>query len=302
MWDCRSGCAVSEHQQLCPDENCCTSGSLLVTKLKYGLPSFHGAKRPCVKTASTSSIRSIVARPSTSVTVNCLPECGQVVRLKVALFNVTVDCSYVGRNVYDISKAGFLHRNKFIQLIPSPSTQMCEGELCYAENDVIKRYLDLPETRTLLGVEFPLNFSACSSTVGQSFNAHMDKWVVPTQYYVSGLLDRGIRILIYAGTYDWQCNWVANKLWVDELEWSGKESYTAQEWREWVVAGKKVGEVKRADLLTFATIRGAGHMISLFLFASLSRMTDIISCPHVPHDKPAESLAMVRRWLAGKDL
>ncbi|KAG6916576.1 hypothetical protein DXG01_006347 [Tephrocybe rancida] len=148
-----------------------------------------------------------------------------------------------GRNVYDISKP-------------------CEGELCYAENGAIKRYLDLPETRSLLGVEAPSNFSACSEAVGRGFNAHMDKWAVPTQHYVSNLLDRGIRILIYAGTYDWQCNWVANKLWVDKLEWSGSEDYKAQEWRNWIVGGKAVGEVKTTDLLTFATIRGAGHMMS----------------------------------------
>ncbi|RDB19542.1 Carboxypeptidase Y A [Hypsizygus marmoreus] len=152
-----------------------------------------------------------------------------------------------GRNVYDISKP-------------------CEGELCYAESAVIKHYLDLPETRSLLGVESPGNFSACSSIVGQNFNAHMDKWVVPTQHYVSGLLDRGVRILIYAGTYDWQCNWVANKLWVDELEWSGKDAYRTRDWREWQVEGQKAGEVKTTDLLTFATIRGAGHMMSVSLY------------------------------------
>ncbi|KAF8075840.1 peptidase S10 serine carboxypeptidase [Lyophyllum atratum] len=163
-----------------------------------------------------------------------------------------------GRNVYDISKP-------------------CEGELCYAENDAIKQYLDLPATRSLLGVESPSSFSACSSTVGEGFATHMDKWIAPTQYYVSNLLDRGIRVLIYAGTYDWQCNWVANKLWVEKLEWKGSEEYRAQEWRNWKVGGKTVGEVKSTGLLTFATIREAGHM--------------------VPHDKPAESLAMVRRWL-----
>ncbi|KIM42877.1 hypothetical protein M413DRAFT_444511 [Hebeloma cylindrosporum] len=168
-----------------------------------------------------------------------------------------------GKNVYDISKP-------------------CEGNLCYRESDVIKSYLDLPEIRELLGVETPYNFSSCSFTVGQGFNAHMDKWAVHTQDYVANLLDRGVRVLIYAGTYDWQCNWVANKLWVDKLEWSGSSAYAAAGWRDWFLGGKKVGEVKETPLLTFATIRGAGHM--------------------VPHDKPAESLAMVSRWLLRKNL
>lgn len=169
-----------------------------------------------------------------------------------------------GRNVYDISK-------------------MCEGDsLCYLENGVITNYLNRPEIRDILGVETPNNFTACSREVGGNFNAHMDKYAVPAQFYVAGLLERGVRVLIYAGTYDWQCNWVANKLWVDRLEWTGKEAYTAQKWRDWEVDGKKAGETKGAGVLTFATIRGAGHM--------------------VPHDKPAESFAMVSRWLAGKEL
>ncbi|EGO27192.1 hypothetical protein SERLADRAFT_413693 [Serpula lacrymans var. lacrymans S7.9] len=169
-----------------------------------------------------------------------------------------------GRNPYDISK-------------------MCEGDdLCYTEQGAIGNFLDLPSTRELLGVESPGNFTGCSPEVGRNFNKHMDKWAHPTQYYVAGLLERGIRVLIYAGTYDWQCNWVANKLWVDKLEWSGQQTYLVEEWRNWVVQGQKAGETKKAGNLTFATIRGAGHM--------------------VPHDKPAEAQAMVSRWLAKEDI
>lgn len=138
---------------------------------------------------------------------------------------------------------------------------MCEGDsLCYLENGVITDYLNRPEIRDILGVKTPNNFTACSREVGVNFNAHMDKYSVPAQFYVAGLLERGIRVLIYAGTYDWQCNWVANKLWVDKLDWTGKEAYTADTWRDWIVDGKKAGETKGAGVLTFATILDAGHM------------------------------------------
>lgn len=65
---------------------------------------------------------------------------------------------------------------------------------------------------------------------------------------------------------DWQCNWVANKLWVDKLEWSGMDGYTKEEWKDWGLeeGGVKAGETKTFGPLTFATIRGAGHMISPF--------------------------------------
>lgn len=125
----------------------------------------------------------------------------------------------------------------------------------------------MPETRELLGIENPNNFSACSSEVGRNFHQHMDKYAAPTQNYVAGLLERGIRMLIYLGTYDWQCNASANKLWVEKLEWYGQDVYLSQQWREWVVDGKKAGETKQSGLLTVATVNGAGHMISL-LFQS----------------------------------
>ncbi|KIK54400.1 hypothetical protein GYMLUDRAFT_48762 [Collybiopsis luxurians FD-317 M1] len=169
-----------------------------------------------------------------------------------------------GRNVYDISK-------------------MCVGDdLCYEENTAIKRYLNLPETRALLGVETPKNFTPCSPEVGENFSLHMDKYNTPTHLYVAGLLDRNIRVLIYAGTFDWQCNWLSNKLWVDALEWRDADQYRRAEWRDWNVQGRKAGEVKSTPLLTFATIRGAGHM--------------------VPHDKPEEALAMIQRWLKHESL
>ncbi|KAI9001448.1 peptidase S10 serine carboxypeptidase [Trametes punicea] len=167
-----------------------------------------------------------------------------------------------GRNVYDISKD-------------------CLGNdsLCYLETAVIRDYLNSPSTRSLLGVESPRNFTSCSDDVNHAFNARLDKYAVPAQHHVAGLLERGVRVLIYAGTYDWQCNWVANKLWVDKLEWTGATRYTRAEWREWTVDGHKAGETKSAGVLTFATVRGAGHMMS-----------------------PAEAQAMVSRWLAKEKL
>ncbi len=101
----------------------------------------------------------------------------------------------------------------------------------------------------------------------------MDKYGVRTQYFVAGLLERGIRVLIYAGTYDWQCNWVANKLWVEKLEWTGSDAFRGEEWRSWGIRQDastdefdhlkaEAGITKTGGLLTFATIYGAGHMIS----------------------------------------
>ncbi|KZT24363.1 alpha/beta-hydrolase [Neolentinus lepideus HHB14362 ss-1] len=100
--------------------------------------------------------------------------------------------------------------------------------------------------------------------------------------HVAALLERGVQVLIYTGTYDWICNWVGNERWVMALEWSGKEELAEAEMRGWNVDGKEVGKTRSARTLSWVTIYGAGHM--------------------APYDKPKESLEMVNRWLAGQEL
>ncbi len=151
------------------------------------------------------------------------------------------------------------------------SFQPCLGDLCYLEVGAIKSYLDDPSVRALLGVESPGNFTSCSSDVGRNFNLHLDKYSVPSQFYIAGLLERGVRTLIYSGTHDWQCSWPATRLWLDKLEWTGAVLYKSQTFRDWTVDGHKAGEVRTAGPLTFATVRGAGHMISLLVLSDVDR-------------------------------
>ena len=73
-------------------------------------------------------------------------------------------------------------------------------------------------------------------------------------------------MLLYSGTFDWQCSWPATRLWLEKLEWTGSALYNSQDFRDWDVDGRKAGEVKTAGPLTFATVRGAGHMISRQLY------------------------------------
>ena len=160
-----------------------------------------------------------------------------------------------------------------------------------------------PDVLEKLGATAPVPFTGCSNVVSSEFSFNFDKWSHPTQYYVSNLLDRGIRVLLYAGTYDWQCNWVANKLWSDKLEWSGAEGYAAEQWRDWSAsnATNPAGQTKSWGPLTFATVYAAGHMMSLSVF-HLRNVVLTLHPFYVPFDKPQESFEMVSRWIAGKAL
>jgi cathepsin A (carboxypeptidase C) len=63
--------------------------------------------------------------------------------------------------------------------------------------------LDLPEVRKALGVSPKVGkYYGCSRSVGEDFASHADG-VRYTAPYIEGLLERGIKVLIYVGTYDW---------------------------------------------------------------------------------------------------
>ncbi|KAJ7737094.1 Alpha/Beta hydrolase protein [Mycena metata] len=169
-----------------------------------------------------------------------------------------------GLNVYDISK---------------PCEPTSSGR-CYDEIDEIVKYLNQKDVQALFGVEVP-QYDSCSDKVNMDFGLALDMYVGSTEY-VAALLERGVRVLIYVGTYDFACNWLGNEAWTLALEWSGQTEFRAQELREWTVDGKRAGRTRTAGGLTFATVDGAGHM--------------------VPYDKPKESLEMVNRWIAGEPL
>ncbi|KAJ6593553.1 serine carboxypeptidase [Mycena capillaripes] len=172
---------------------------------------------------------------------------------------------------------------------PYDISRECDGglgeTLCYPVTSLIRSYLDRPDVRGMLGVDASLtsNFSSCSGKVGRAFTEKLDEYR-NTQHYVAALLERGVRVLIYVGTYDWICNWVGNERWTIAMEWSGQNEFSRKELKPWGAEKgiRRIGLARSAKGLTFATVEGAGHM--------------------VPYDKPKEALELVQRWLAGMDI
>ncbi|KAI0047671.1 serine carboxypeptidase [Auriscalpium vulgare] len=178
---------------------------------------------------------------------------------------ITAPYFETGLNYYDISRP-------------------CEDResLCYPVTKTISTYLDRPDVRAALGVDPRVGaFASCSSLVNGAFNAGGDI-LHPTVDHVAGLLERGVRVLIYVGTYDWICNWVGNERWTLAMDWSGKDAFNGEPLRTWTVDGAVAGKTRSTKGLTFATVDAAGHM--------------------VPYDKPKESLALINRWLAQESL
>lgn len=115
-------------------------------------------------------------------------------------------------------------------------------------------------------------WASCDNAVGSNFHLALDQ-VGQTWLYVSQLLERGVRILNYAGesctlcnrvqtltsdqgTYDFICNHVGNEMWMERLEWSGKREFNKQELAEWKVDDEVAGSYKSYKNLSVSRANG----------------------------------------------
>ena len=115
-----------------------------------------------------------------------------------------------------------------------------------------------------IGVDEERNYSTISWDVNTAFWLSGDP-LYQNSHYVAELLERGIRVLIYAGTYDWIANWVGNERWTREMSWSGQEGYLNKPLVDWSVDDHVAGKVRSYGNFTFATIYGAGNLVCWFL-------------------------------------
>lgn len=109
-----------------------------------------------------------------------------------------------------------------------------------------------------------------------------------------------------------------------DLEWSGQAEFNLSPLRDWTVevGGKDVvaGQTRSAGGLTWASVTGAGHMVSEALIEPSRPFADWLTPPYwfcinqliftwssdylmqSSYDKPAQTLAMMQRWLAQNKL
>ena len=123
-------------------------------------------------------------------------------------------------------------------------------------------HLDQKDVRETLGVDPSVGgFKTLNQAVNLAFQLTLDV-LHPTPHWVAMLLERNVRVLIYIGEYDWICNWVGNEAFTLAMEWSGQKDFVAEALNSWMFNNVTAGKVRSFGPLTFATIKGAGHMVS----------------------------------------
>ncbi|XP_058734967.1 serine carboxypeptidase-like, partial [Vicia villosa] len=149
----------------------------------------------------------------------------------------------------------------------------CEGKLCYDFSN-LEKFLNNTAVRKALGVG-NIEFVSCSSEV---HDALVQDLMFNYDQYIPPLLENGIKVLIYAGEFDFIYNWLGNSQWVHAMKWSGKEQFVASKTVPFLVDGKNAGSLNNYGLLSFLKVNGAGHMVAM--------------------DQPKAALQMLKEWLA----
>lgn len=127
---------------------------------------------------------------------------------------------------------------------------------------------------------------------------HIDPRVGPwaeTSKRVAFLLERGeqnsfahlyprlfdtLRVLIYNGIYDMDCNFMGTDAWIGRLHWSYREELLSAPRTPWMLGADWAGHIRRAKLLTQVLVQGAGHL--------------------VPMDQPQRALSLFTEFVRGR--
>lgn len=162
-----------------------------------------------------------------------------------------------GLNVYDVRK------------------QCGDSPLCYDFSE-IDDYLNRDDVQAALGVQ--KKWKECNKLVDLVM-VYGGDWMKSYAANVKMLLDAGKSVLIYAGEYDFICNWMGNHAWTLSLDWDGQAGFTAATNTSFLVDGVDKGSFISANNFTFLKLKDAGHL--------------------APMDQPESTLEMVKRFTLG---
>jgi len=118
--------------------------------------------------------------------------------------------------------------------------------------DVATAYFNLPQVRTAFNA-VPVSEVEWTICTGNIDYTSTYTTVIPIHKY---LLSQGVRILIYSGDADMCVPHTGSEAWTESLNLP-----LVDEWRPWLVDNQVGGYVRAYKGLTFATIKGAGHMV-----------------------------------------
>ncbi|KAG7091367.1 hypothetical protein E1B28_010407 [Marasmius oreades] len=125
------------------------------------------------------------------------------------------------------------------------------------------------------------NYEECSNAVGNNFFKTGDdaRSLLPE---LAALVDEKMKILIWAGDADINCNWLGGHASVLAMDWYGKQRFAKIPFTNMTIDGKPIAAIQNLDNFSFARVYEAGH--------------------EVPAFQPAASFEIFRQIIAGEQL
>lgn len=141
--------------------------------------------------------------------------------------------------------------------------------------DSVTPYLNLPSVQSALHITSPVVWVGCSDVVFNNYTrADILRSMIPVY---EELLKEDLRIWVYSGDADGVVSTLGTRKWIKKLHLPVEIP-----WYAWNYKNQVGGWTQKYKGLTFASVRGAGHL--------------------VPAVKPGPALALFRSFLAGQPL
>ncbi|KAJ7700386.1 Alpha/Beta hydrolase protein [Mycena rosella] len=122
-------------------------------------------------------------------------------------------------------------------------------------------YLALPAVKTAIGAES--TYSECADAPFELFERTGDDartWLPQ----LGDLANSTLKILIWAGDADINCNWLGGHASILAMNWYGKARLAATQFTNMTINGSSVAAIKNVDNFSFARVYAAGHEVPAF--------------------------------------
>ncbi|KAJ7915164.1 Alpha/Beta hydrolase protein [Mycena leptocephala] len=122
-------------------------------------------------------------------------------------------------------------------------------------------YLSLPDVKARIGAEG--NYSECSDDAFELFTRTGDDartWLPQ----LGALANSRLKILIWAGDADINCNWLGGHASVLAMDWYGKKRLADTPFHNMTIRGSTVAAIQNVDNFSFARVYNAGHEVPAF--------------------------------------
>ncbi|KAJ7243607.1 alpha/beta-hydrolase [Mycena haematopus] len=123
------------------------------------------------------------------------------------------------------------------------------------------KYLALADVKTKIGAES--NYSECAGAPNRLFTKTGDDartWLPQ----LGALANSKLKILIWAGDADINCNWLGGHASVLAMDWYGKQRLAETPFTNMTIDGSAVAAIQNVDRFSFARVYAAGHEVPAF--------------------------------------